>query len=82
VAHIEVVHASRFDADTNSGDVVSATAECPSGHLIGGGASVATTHGIVALRASKPNGDDWVASGVRTNSNGSMTVDVYAICAS
>jgi hypothetical protein len=76
-----VVHDSRFDPDTHSGDVVSDTARCSSGHLIGGGASVATTHGIVALRASKPNGQEWFASGIRTNSSGSMTVDVYAICA-
>jgi hypothetical protein len=82
VAHLVVVHDSRFNPNTHSGDVVSDAARCSTGHLIGGGASVTSTHGIVALRASRPNGQEWLASGIRTNSSGSMTVDVYAICAS
>jgi hypothetical protein len=55
---------------------------CPAGtHLTGGGGSVTTSHGNVALQATRPNGDGWKASAIRLTAHGDLTVSAFALCA-
>jgi hypothetical protein len=70
---------------SNSNDVKSQSASCPSGKkVIGGGASVSVTSSPLALTSSAPSGDltGWTAQAQETAAfAGNWRVSVYAICA-
>jgi hypothetical protein len=68
--------------DTNSGEIGTVTASCPSGSkVLGGGGRVTTDTGRVGLSASLPTPEQgWTVTGNRESGSGDATITARAIC--